>query len=225
MHLYLIRHAESENNAKPAYQRVEDPGLTPVGHLQSQHLATWLETLKFDVLITSPFRRALQTIKHFIDASPRQIDVWHDVFERGGCFRGHGPQATQGGEGLGRNEIGSFLQCDPSLVTIDETISENGWWYRKARETDSEAKRRAKVVRQRVVDTFGQTQQSVVVVSHADFIELLLAEIFAGVLDTSSVGLLRNTGITRLNFSGDQWELDWLNSVSHLPAKLSVPRA
>ena len=28
MQLYLIRHAESENNAKPVYERVEDPAMS-----------------------------------------------------------------------------------------------------------------------------------------------------------------------------------------------------
>jgi 2,3-bisphosphoglycerate-dependent phosphoglycerate mutase len=52
MQLYLIRHAESTNNAKPPRQRVEDPPITELGESQATHLAKWTSTTEIDTLIT-----------------------------------------------------------------------------------------------------------------------------------------------------------------------------
>lgn len=229
MQLYLIRHAESENNARPAYERVEDPGLTSVGRLQAQHLARWMATQAVDVLITSPFRRTLQTTQHLVDVAPQSVRVWHDVFERGGCFRGHGPNAIQGGDGFDRKQIEAQLQCGPNPLLIDETITSDGWWGGRDRETDAEAIQRAKKLHQRIVLEFGDTDHRVFVITHADFKVYLLQELLRGVIDTDRLGLLRNTGVTRLSYISQndidrRWQLEWLNSVSHLPAKLCDPQ-
>ncbi|MGB7343413.1 MAG: histidine phosphatase family protein [Pirellulaceae bacterium] len=225
MQLYLIRHAESENNAKPPYKRVEDPGLTAIGRLQAQHLARWINTLTVDALICSPFRRTLQTTQHLIApavglSSLPPLQVWHDVFERGGCFRGHGPDATQGGQGFCRTEIIRAMSQTGVELKIDDTIGDVGWWNEKPRETDDEAIERARRLHQRIRSIYGETENSVVIITHADFKAILLKELLRGVLDTDRLGLLRNTGITKLQFADNQWRLEWLNSVSHLPAAL-----
>ena len=60
----------------------------------------------------------------------------------------------------------------------------------------------------------------VVMVSHADFKRRLLHELIAGDTNPESLGKLRNTGITKLDWNGESWQLDWFNSASHLPARL-----
>lgn len=217
MQLYLIRHAESENNAKPPYARVEDPPITAVGKLQSEFLASWLRTLQIDALITSPFRRTLQTTRYLLNVAPQRLHVWHDVFERGGCFRGHGPDATEGGPGLGRSEIQRLIDHDD--CQIDESISESGWWGSKDRETNDEVVARAKQVLGRLEQSF-DSGQAVVVITHADFKRCLLTEILGNVIDIDCVGLLRNTGVTKLVYEHSRWSVQWLNSVTHLPPKL-----
>lgn len=217
MQLYLIRHAESENNARPAYLRVEDPAITPVGRLQAESLAQWTRSLKIDVLITSPFRRSLQTSRIVGDAcGPLQAMVWHDVFERGGCYCGHGDTAVEGRPGLSRTSILSEL---PTAI-VDQSISEDGWWFGKAKETDQETLCRAGVVIDRLISTFSGSEKSVVAILHADFIRTLLVQMLQGTADATHFGPLRNTGITKVGFDGSRWRLDWLNSVSHLPVRL-----
>lgn len=61
MELYLIRHGQSENNARPEHLRVEDALLTELGHQQAGLAAEWIKTIGLDRLFSSPFRRALQT--------------------------------------------------------------------------------------------------------------------------------------------------------------------
>jgi 2,3-bisphosphoglycerate-dependent phosphoglycerate mutase len=216
MQLYLIRHAESENNARPGYLRVEDPPITTIGRMQADHLAAWTRTLKIDTLITSPFLRTLQTTRAVVDATQLPVSIWHTVFERGGCYRGYGDDAKQGGMGLGRSAIEKLIPGS----TIDETIPETGWWGGRDRETHEDAVVRAGQVIKRLEATFGNNGHHVVAIIHADFKRQLLIQMLAGLADASAFGPLRNTGITKVDFDGTRWRLDWLNSVSHLPAKI-----
>lgn len=217
MQLYLIRHAESENNARPAYQRVEDPSITPVGRLQAEALAQWARSLTIDVLITSPFRRSLQTSRMVLESSkPTKAMIWHDVFERGGCYLGYGDNNIQPRPGLGR----SLIMNELPLAVLDETITEEGWWVGKQKETDEETELRADNVINRLIETFGDSGKNIIAVLHADFIRTMLAQMLHPAADANQFGPLRNTGITKVDFNGQRWRLDWLNSVSHLPVKL-----
>lgn len=220
MQLILIRHAESENNARPLHQRVEDPPITAVGRLQADYLAKWTRTTPIDTLITSPFLRTLQTTRAIVDAAPQTVHVWHDVFERGGCYRGFGPHARQGGPGLGRSDIARHATGDVAECVIDPSIQESGWWGCRPREEDDEVVIRAKAVANRLVETFGASGKVVVAVIHAEFKRWLMAELLAGVIDAHQLGAMRNTGISKINFDGRCWQFDWFNSVTHLPGRL-----
>ncbi len=220
MQLYLIRHAESENNARPEPLREEDPPISELGRRQAEHLARWAKSLEIDFLITSPFLRTLQTTRMITDSASRPVQVWHNVFEQGGCYRGHGPDARQGAPGLGRKAIQQHLCEDESMCTVDATIGEEGWWFGKERETDEQARVRAAQIAQRITESLVGSGSTVVAVIHADIKRLILAELLGPHIDPRHLGPLHNTGITRLSHNGEIWTLDWFNSVSHLPAPL-----
>ncbi|TWU06407.1 histidine phosphatase family protein [Stieleria varia] len=231
MQLYLIRHAESGNNAVPTYQRSEDPSITSVGRLQAEHLGNWIKTLRFDAMITSPFRRTLETTRTVLQANskPSDVRIWDSVFERGGCYRGWNASNVAGARGMGRSEILNELSDVVGTLTIDETIGETGWWGEQPRETDDAAIERTGIVAERLVREFGgdgkgssENGQSpvIVMVTHADFKRLLLSRLLDSKADAMRFGPLRNTGVTRLNYAKNQWQLDILNSVTHLPARL-----
>jgi 2,3-bisphosphoglycerate-dependent phosphoglycerate mutase len=215
MQLYLIRHGESQNNAVPEAERVEDPCLTPRGHKQAWFLAQWLRTMPIDRVITSPFRRTLETTQPIAAQTAFPIEVWHDVYERGGCYRGHGETACEGGIGLGRREILEHLPC----AAVDASIADLGWWNGRPRETDDEVVERGCQVIARLVHRFGETTERVAAVIHAEFKRHLLVQMLAGSAAAERFGAMHNTGITRLTWSDNQWRLDWLNSSSHLPGQ------
>lgn len=220
MKLYLIRHAESQNNANPPHQRVEDPPLTARGRLQADHLAKWMVTFRHDVLITSPFRRTLETTRTYLDAKPQPFQIWHNVFENGGCFRGHQPATWTGAPGMGRQEILRVACADPQLCQLDETITDDGWWSGRDRETPDQSESRAAEVIDRLTKEFAKSSPTVAVIIHADFIRTMLRQMLRGVADFDRVGPMLNTGVSRLSLVGDHWQLDWLNAVSHLPHRL-----
>jgi 2,3-bisphosphoglycerate-dependent phosphoglycerate mutase len=219
MQLYLVRHAESKNNASPAHLRVEDPTLTAVGRLQGEKLADWMRTLRMDALITSPVRRALQTTRYVRDATSQHVHVWDSVFEEGGIYRGHGPNANEGGPGLTRDDVIEHVTGDESGCTLDESITPAGWWGSRPRESPEDAQSRAALLVERLTSRFGP-DEVVVMISHADFKRRLLHELIGHDANPQSFGKLRNTGITKIDWDGKKWQLDWFNSVSHLPARL-----
>lgn len=219
MQLYLIRHAESENNANPTHLRVEDPPITASGMQQAGILATHLRSQPIDALITSPVRRALQTTRYIREATGHHVHVWANVFEEGGIYRGHGPEAIEGGPGLSRAEVLRHLVEHEGQCSVDEQVTEDGWWCCRQRETAEQAVARAAQVVGQLLDRFHHGDR-VVMITHADFKRRLLTEMLGPPQDPLSFTKLSNTGISRIDHDGNQWRLVWLNSVRHLPDEL-----
>ncbi|HWG84170.1 MAG TPA: phosphohistidine phosphatase SixA [Deinococcales bacterium] len=71
MDLYLIRHAEAEDRAED--QADAERALTRKGEKQARRVADALDSLdvRFDLLLTSPYRRALQTSEALEDIAER----------------------------------------------------------------------------------------------------------------------------------------------------------
>lgn len=230
MQLYLIRHAESENNARPNHERVEDPHLTELGQSQAEALANWLVTLAPERIVTSPFRRALQTAAPTLQRLDGQaagdsgdgaseVHIWDEIFERGGCFAGWDDANSRGMPGLGHEGI---LRILPTAKIVD-SLHPEGWWQGRPREQNAEAVARAARVRARLEEELGARPTRWAVISHADFMRLLLHELLGdrGVA-VESLGPIYNASITRLHWHGTHWEMHWFNAVTHLPAELIV---
>jgi probable phosphoglycerate mutase len=59
MELLLVRHALPVG--RESMQEPADPELSPDGHAQGEHLATYLSSEHLDAIYASPLRRAYQT--------------------------------------------------------------------------------------------------------------------------------------------------------------------
>lgn len=59
--LYLIRHGETELNAKGVYYGWTDCGLSEKGVVQAEKVAGMLKDVNFDAVISSPLKRARET--------------------------------------------------------------------------------------------------------------------------------------------------------------------
>ncbi len=211
MQLYLIRHAQSQNNALPESQRVPDPGITELGVQQSRALAERLRDAKIDVLLTSAFRRALQTTQCVAEVRDQPVSIWTELFEQGGCYSGH--VDLLGAPGMTREEI----ECDFPNFSVPNDIDEDGWWRSKPYESWEAATDRAQRITQRLKAEFGHTDQTIACVIHADFKALLLTEML-GTRHPQWTGYydLSNTGVTVLRFEADQFDVEMLNDTSHL---------
>ena len=77
--LFLVRHAESA----PSQDIPEaDWPLSPAGMRQAQYLATALQSLQIDVVLSSPYARATATVEPFAQAVGLSVQVITELRER-----------------------------------------------------------------------------------------------------------------------------------------------
>ena len=113
MRLYVVRHAQSANNAlaHPSLMnpdRDSDPSLTEVGFKQAECVARFLKEEygagaercavenRIGRLYSSPMRRCMLTSTPIARELGLDITVRGDIFEHGGCFEGSADGAVKG---------------------------------------------------------------------------------------------------------------------------------
>jgi len=115
--IYLLRHGESEGNARRIIQGQGDTPLTESGRNQAQALANhWVsQDMKFDRVIASPLIRARETAERIADALGNEVTLDPDWMERD--FGNY--------SGLGLDEVLGKLSY-PQLTPVHEKIGETG---------------------------------------------------------------------------------------------------
>ena len=220
MHLYLIRHGQSENNALEESLRVKDPGLTEAGLTQVDYLGKWFSGRPLDVLITSPFRRALLTTVPIAKATGLTPIVRTAIHEVGGCVSGYPAIGYQGEPGMTRMEIQkAFPGFEP-----EPDIDERGWWKSKPYESKEARILRAQEVVQQIIAQYAETDLHVALVMHADFKHILLQHFLPDLpMDAEHFGALRNAGISTLKITNGSVILENFNCIQHMPAVIITP--
>ena len=211
MDLYLIRHAQSLNNARPEELRVEDPPLSDLGREQASRLMQRVAELELTQILVSPFLRTLQTAEFLRQAIGLDPRVWVLLHECGGCVQGPSPSVMVGRPGLTRSAIqAEFPHCE-----IDAGIDERGWWQSQPYETREQATVRAGKLLDETLRRFAGTTERVAYVMHAD-IEMLLLEC----LPSPVPAVPFNTSVTRLSLTPAGARVEEYNDVQHLPQEL-----
>lgn len=80
MDLYIIRHGESQGNIG---HDVENPKLTDWGHRQAELLALRLKKINFDVILSSPLERAIQTATPLSELQNTPVTIMKNLYEVG----------------------------------------------------------------------------------------------------------------------------------------------
>ena len=217
MEIYLIRHAQSLNNARPVEERGADPPLTDLGRRQASRLAPWVKTLGFTRLICSPFRRTLETAEYIRSATNLTPEVRVEWHERGGCIAGTSVASHIGRPGMTRNEI----KAEFPEFQLPDQIDGDGWWKSAPVESLEAAYARAEATVGRTRDEFANTDERVAFVTHGDFKTLMLACFFAEPLPMCDpFSVIHNTGMSKLVVTPNEITLEYLNQVNHLDLAL-----
>ena len=76
--IYFIRHAE------PNYANHDDKtrGLSAKGLEDRKLVSEYLKDKNVDAILSSPYKRAIDTVKHFADSSHHTIEIINDFRER-----------------------------------------------------------------------------------------------------------------------------------------------
>jgi broad specificity phosphatase PhoE len=241
MELYIIRHAQSVNNALvDQRQRVCDPPLTELGHRQADVLADHLAcghdshdlaSLRsvfrsvdprtepgygITRLFCSPMIRSLQTARPVSRALGLTPEVWVDIHEHGGIFLEE-EGVFRGYPGQSRAEI---LADFPEYV-LPEGIGERGWWTGSREEEAARESRAISVAVQ--LHKWAALPDRIAIISHGGFIDGLLKTL----LNQSRSYMLYyhkyNVSVSRLHFREDGLRVDYLNRIDHMPAEMITP--
>lgn len=244
MRLYLIRHAQSVNNALAAAgsieDRVADPALTEIGLQQADIVAQFLrdamdlppdrqaEPFGITHLYCSAMLRSLQTAKPIAAALGIQPEIWVDIHETGGIFLNE-KTGIVGYPGLNRTQI----TTDFAGTIIPDSITDDGWWDPAlGRETlmafINRAVRVALAVRERAA-----TNERIALVTHGAFMDQLVKALLERIPQSSDSMFYvhYNTAITRFDFgpdaryagadeSSERMRLHYLNRIRHLSHEL-----
>ncbi len=213
MKLYLIRHAQSLNNALPEEERVEDPGLTELGHQQAEALGKWIPSLNLTRLITSPFLRTLLTTEPIYRATSLVPEVRTPLHEHGGCYAGHDFSTKVGRPGMNREEI----EAEFTGYRVSDEIDHQGWWRSQPFEAWQAAGVRAKQLLDATRLEFGATDERVAYVMHADIKMLFLSE-----LQPELVDVPWNTSVTEIELTPTSHRVQDFNQIDHLPSHLAT---
>ncbi len=234
MKLYIIRHAQSYNNALTDWtERVSDPPLTELGERQAARLAEYLAStpdaaeqpgpgaeyvnrtgFRFTRLFTSAMRRSLQTAAPIGEAIGPQPEVWVDIHEIGGVFLDD--HEGRGLPGLKRAELAAQFP----MIRLSAEVTEEGWWNRQ-RETEEEWLERAARVAAELRNQYAGTDERIGLVTHGGFAAMLLYALFRHVKPGKVILSHRNTAITRLDFYDDGTTyMQYFNRVEHLSSAL-----
>lgn len=159
MHVYFVRHGESEGNLTKVHQGVDTP-LSPEGIAQSRALALRFALLPVDMVISSDLKRALGTAEIIADA------VGKEVF----CY----PLFRE--PSLPKELVGLPLSSKEALRIRDLRIAnqDDPEWKYSNEENFFDATRRANEALQMLEEL---ESERIVVVTHSLFVFHLMARI------------------------------------------------
>ena len=217
MKLFIIRHAQSQNNALPTAQRVPDAPLTELGLSQARHLVQWAQQTQFHELLTSPFRRTLQTSQVIYTASDANWSTWTQLHEQGGCVSGIDEASFEGEPGM----TGEAIQQEFPGCLVSADIDDQGWWKSKPRETEQQLEERVIAVKERIVTEFGAGERNIACVTHADFSQKLILALLGDAADNPPADrTLLNASVTTFTIEANQVQMNGYSNVDHLPPEL-----
>lgn len=245
MELYFIRHGQSSNNANwgnPEYKESPDAPLTEIGQEQAQYVAKFLKESQtvsdpkvwnnqnrygfgLTHIYTSLMERAVNTASPTARALGIPFAAWEEIHESGGIFGREGELKLKGLPGRARSY---YEQNFPELV-LPESLNGTGWWNNRPWESEEQCQSRAQAFLADLLvrhgDRENEPEHRVLVFSHGGFFVHLMFVILNAPWRQAAHGLtawfsMNNCAISRIDFSGSEVSIVYLNRTDHLPNHL-----
>ncbi|MEE8365572.1 MAG: histidine phosphatase family protein [Gammaproteobacteria bacterium] len=244
MKLYLVRHAQSENNvlwlgADNTDGRSSDPEITATGHQQAEQLAQHLahpqgeprqhpynpvETTHFGLthVYCSLMTRSILTARYIANACNLELQALPEIFEKYGIYEF---DETGNRLGLPGPGLSYFANRFPG-VNLPMGLTEDGWWDRPA-ETNGDFQSRVRSVIEDIRIRHARTDDCIAMVVHGDFMDQFINELmqvprhehnYAN--DWAANWTFHNTSLSRIDFIRGSHNIIYLNRIDHLPAEL-----
>ena len=189
----LVRHGETLSNISGTWQGHTDSPLTERGREQVRRLAVRMETVPYDVLITSDLGRAAETAAAIGDAgaSPewREINIGDWEGRPSAEVRAHHPELETGGLGMAGFHPGGGERFGDFLDRVREAF---------------------RTVLNRLDDG-----QHAVVVTHGGVIQTLVAGV-VGTANQRTIAIPSNASLTTIRIDEEGTRLEILNDDVHL---------
>jgi len=201
MKIYFVRHGSTDSLEKKVSQPDNEP-LNENGKRQAKELGKRFLNTELDLVISSPHTRALETAKEIKDevvANKLFVEVKK-------------PKEVVG-KSKEEDEVKNILKKIGEMYLIDPT------WHYSDEENFEDLKKRGIEALEFLKS---QNKESVLVVSHANFIALLVGLMLFGSDYPVGVSLrLKNflrlsaTGVSICTFEENKWQLQCWNDTSH----------
>ena len=208
MKLYLVRHGETEGNLVHLYQGDSDP-LSVKGKAQGEILAKRFSTIQLDMILSSRYKRAMETANIVGEAKKLPVEIEDLMVER------KWPKEIEG-----KKADDATIQELRSLLKEKE-LSDPQWKYSNEERYIDVRERAIKFLKK--AETLSASHNNILLVSHAHVLKVLLSVILHGpdvsaklFRDIFYVISLHNTGITVVEYDGKQWHIVTFNDHAHL---------
>jgi 2,3-bisphosphoglycerate-dependent phosphoglycerate mutase len=245
MQLYIIRHCQSENNAKWAQLgnstgRVEDPLLTEIGRKQAEQLAQHIafsdpyvdlngsdhhNRMGYQIthLYCSLMERAIQTGSAIAEATELPLVAWEEIHETGGIFLKN-PETGQREGQPGKNR--AFFEAHYPYLILPDDLNVEGWWNRPFEEKP-QIMLRAQGFIQELLERHGDSEDRVAIVTHGGFSQAIITQLLELHYPLHETEMARpvwfrfnNGSITRIDMHADYVMVAYLNSIGYMPSSL-----
>lgn len=203
--IYFVRHAEAEGNLYRRLQGQYDSLLTPNGLRQAEALRQRFSGVHLHACYASDLTRAVQTALPI--CKDHRLRLRREPAFREICFGGWEDQS-----------FGTLAHFYPEQM---QRFHQNMWeWETEGSETLQQATARF-ICALRTVATH-HAGQTVAVFTHGAILQAVQTELFFTRATAGRVGHCDNTGVTRIQYDGGSFFLDYLNDNDHLDVSLST---
>lgn len=206
MRIYFVRHGEGFHNVNYLFS-TPDFELTDLGKKQAEDVTKRISTLPIEIIISSPFKRTIQTTEIINQNLVKEI-IYSDLVE----------------EIKRPKEIaGKSMKDDPKILNIKRQMDENIHlkdWHYSDEENFYDLRKRAL----KFLDYLKEfKEEHLLVVSHVLFIQMAVLVMMLGEDLTPDIYLKAHkflssetSGLTICAKENDKWKLITWNDIAHL---------